>query len=54
MLAQPEISTVIAGAKTASQVQDNAAAAVSELPPKVVNELHGFWERELKDDPLPW
>ena len=54
VLAQPEVSTVIAGAKTVDQVRDNAAAAASELPPEVVSELGSFWERELKDDPLPW
>ena len=54
VLAQPEMSTVIAGAKTVEQVQDNAAAAASELPPEVVSELSSFWVRELKDNPLPW
>lgn len=54
VLAQPEVSTVIAGAKTAEQVRDNAAAAVAELPTEVVQFLHSLWERELKDDPLPW
>ena len=54
VLAQPEVSTVIAGAKTVDQVRDNAAAAASELPPEVVSELGSFWDRELKDDPLPW
>ncbi len=54
VLAQPEVSTVIAGAKTVDQVQDNVAAATSELPTEVVREIYSFWERELKDDPLPW
>ena len=54
VLAQPEVSTVIAGAKTVDQVRDNAAAAASELPPEVVSELGSFWARELKDNPLPW
>ena len=54
VLAQPEVSTVIAGAKTVDQVRDNAEAAASELPPEVVSELGSFWARELKDDPLPW
>ncbi len=54
VLAQPGVSTVIAGAKTGSQVLDNAAAAGAELPPEVVKKIDSFWELELKNDPLPW
>lgn len=54
VLAQPEVSTVIAGAKTVEQVRDNAAAAAAALPAEVVQEVYSLWERELKGDPLPW
>ena len=54
VLAQPEVSTIIAGAKTVQQLQDNVAAAASALPEEVVSEIYSFWQRELKDDPLPW
>jgi aryl-alcohol dehydrogenase-like predicted oxidoreductase len=55
VLAQPEVSTVIPGAKTVAQVrQKNAAAGDGQLPDDVVRALDALWERELRDDPLPW
>ena len=54
VLAQPEVSTVIPGAKTVAQVQDNIAAGSARLPADVVCAIHAFWQRELKSDPLPW
>jgi aryl-alcohol dehydrogenase-like predicted oxidoreductase len=53
-LAQPEVSTVIPGAKTAQQARDNLAAAGVVLSGDVVRAIHAFWERELKYNPLPW
>ena len=53
-LARPEISTVIPGAKTVEQALDNFAAADDRLPADVVRAIDALWERELKDDPLPW
>jgi aryl-alcohol dehydrogenase-like predicted oxidoreductase len=54
VLAQPEVSTVIPGAKTAEQARDNLAAAGAVLPGKVARAIHALWERELKNNPLPW
>jgi aryl-alcohol dehydrogenase-like predicted oxidoreductase len=54
VLAQPEVSTVIPGAKTAEQARDNLAAAGVALPGDVVRAIRALWERELKDNPLPW
>jgi aryl-alcohol dehydrogenase-like predicted oxidoreductase len=54
ILAQPQISTIIPGAKSVEQALDNFAAADEQLGPDVVQSIHAFWERELKDDPLPW
>lgn len=54
VLAHAEVSTVIPGAKTPEQVQENFAAAGASLPVDVVQAIRAFWERELKGDPLPW
>lgn len=54
ILAQPEVSTVIPGAKTIEQVLENVAAANAELPPETVRAIRALWERELKTSPLPW
>jgi aryl-alcohol dehydrogenase-like predicted oxidoreductase len=54
VLAQSEVSTVIPGAKTAEQARDNLAAAGAVLPGKVAGAIHALWERELKNNPLPW
>lgn len=53
-LAQPEVSTVIPGAKTVAQVQDNFAAAETRLPEETVGAIRAFWESEIASDPLPW
>jgi aryl-alcohol dehydrogenase-like predicted oxidoreductase len=54
VLAHAEVSTVIPGAKTPEQVEDNFAAAGTTLQPDLVQAIRAFWERELKGDPLPW
>ncbi len=54
VLAQPEVATVIPGAKTTSQARDNFAAASAGLPAEVVQSIRALWERELKAEPLPW
>jgi aryl-alcohol dehydrogenase-like predicted oxidoreductase len=54
ILAQPQVSTVIPGAKTVEQALDNFAAAVKQLRPEVVQSMLELWEREIMSDPLPW
>ncbi|HWB60021.1 MAG TPA: aldo/keto reductase, partial [Chthoniobacteraceae bacterium] len=54
ILAQPEISTVIPGAKSVEQARDNFAAASGALNAETVHAVKTLWERELKADPLPW
>jgi aryl-alcohol dehydrogenase-like predicted oxidoreductase len=54
VLAHAEVSTVIPGAKTPEQVRDNFAAANARLPADQAQAIREFWERELKDNPLPW
>jgi len=53
-LAQPELSTIIPGAKTVQQALDNFAAADQQLSPGVVESMAGLWERDIAADPLPW
>ena len=53
-LAQPEVSTVIPGAKTVEQALDNFAAADGQLSPEVVDCINALWERDIAADPLPW
>jgi aryl-alcohol dehydrogenase-like predicted oxidoreductase len=54
ILAQPQVSTVIPGAKSVEQALDNFAAAENQLSPEVVQSMHELWEREIMSDPLPW
>jgi aryl-alcohol dehydrogenase-like predicted oxidoreductase len=54
VLAQPEVSTVIPGAKTVQQALDNFAAADRQLSPEVVQAMRDLWTREIESDPLPW
>jgi aryl-alcohol dehydrogenase-like predicted oxidoreductase len=53
-LAQPEVSTIIPGAKTVKQALDNFAAADRQLNPEVVQSMADLWETDIAADPLPW
>jgi len=54
VLAQPQVSTVIPGAKTVQQALDNFAAADKQLSPQVVQSMYDLWKTEIEADPLPW
>jgi aryl-alcohol dehydrogenase-like predicted oxidoreductase len=54
VLAQPQVSTVIPGARTAAQALDNFAAADQQLSPQVVQSIYDLWKQEIEADPLPW
>jgi len=54
VLAQPQVSTVIPGAKSVEQALDNFAAAEDRLSPETIQAIYSFWVGALKDDPLPW
>ena len=54
ILAQPQVSTIIPGAKSVEQALDNFAAADKQLSPEVVQSMIELWEREIMSDPLPW
>jgi aryl-alcohol dehydrogenase-like predicted oxidoreductase len=53
-LAQPGVSAVIPGAKNVEQARQNFAAAEGQLPADIVRALGALWERELRDNTLPW
>ncbi len=53
-LAQPQVSTVIPGAKTVVQALDNFSAADERLDPQVVESIQALWESDIAADPLPW
>ena len=54
ILAQPQVSTIIPGAKSVEQALDNFAAAEEQLSPEVVQSMVDLWKREIMSDPLPW
>lgn len=54
ILAQPQVSTIIPGAKTVEQALDNFAAAEKQLPSEVIQSIYDLWQREIMTDPLPW
>jgi aryl-alcohol dehydrogenase-like predicted oxidoreductase len=54
VLAQPEVSTVIPGAKTVEQALDNFAAAEKQLSAEALQGMRDLWTREIESDPLPW
>ena len=54
ILAQPQVSTIIPGAKTVEQALDNFGAADNQLSPEVVQSMVQLWESEIMSDPLPW
>jgi diketogulonate reductase-like aldo/keto reductase len=54
ILAQPQVSTIIPGAKSVEQALDNFAAADKQLSAEVVQAIHDLWMREIQsDDPTP-
>src|SRR5215212_3110096 len=54
ILAQPQVSTIIPGAKSVQQALDNFAAADKQLPPDIIQAIHDLWKREIESEPLPW
>ncbi len=54
VLAHPQVSTVIPGAKTVEQALDNFAAADKQLAPEIIQSMYQLWQHEIMSDPLPW
>jgi aryl-alcohol dehydrogenase-like predicted oxidoreductase len=54
LLAPPTIATAIPGARSVAQVRENMRAGEAGLPSETVQAIYSFWEREIKDNPVPW
>ena len=54
VLAQPQVSTVIPGAKSVEQALDNFAAADKQLSAETVQAMRDLWTNEIESNPLPW
>jgi len=54
VLAHPEVSTVIPGAKDITQLHANVSAAQEPLPAATIATLRQLWQNELRSRPLPW
>jgi aryl-alcohol dehydrogenase-like predicted oxidoreductase len=54
LLAQPDVSSVIPGARTLDQLRDNVAAADEPLPADTVAAIERLWAQEIAPDPPPW
>jgi aryl-alcohol dehydrogenase-like predicted oxidoreductase len=54
VLAQPQVSTVIPGAKSVEQALDNFSAADQQLNATKVQAMRELWAREIESEPLPW
>ncbi|PYZ92278.1 oxidoreductase [Salipaludibacillus keqinensis] len=54
ILAHPQVSTIIPGAKNISQLEENISASQGAMDSKVVEQLKATWETHLKDNNLPW
>lgn len=54
VLAQPQVSTVIPGAKSVGQALSNFAATDKQLNPETVQAIRDLWTNEIEGDPLPW
>lgn len=54
ILARAEVATVIPGAKSVNQLKSNMAAAKETMDPVVRKAIEDMWQKELKEDGLPW
>lgn len=48
------VSSVIPGARTITQLNENIRASEENLPEEIRTALYELWVREIKDAPLPW
>jgi aryl-alcohol dehydrogenase-like predicted oxidoreductase len=54
ILAQPQVSAIIPGARSVEQAVDNFAAADKQLSPETVQAIRDLWAEQIESDPLPW
>ena len=52
--AQPQIATVIHGARPPQQVLDDMAASDLQLDARTVDTIPALWQRGIEAEPLPW
>jgi aryl-alcohol dehydrogenase-like predicted oxidoreductase len=53
-LAQPQIATVIPGARSPRQAADNMAASGVKVDGRTADAILALWQQEIEADPLPW
>ena len=54
LLANPGVATVIPGAKSVAQLEENLAAVAEPLPPGTVSAIRAFFAEEIAGRPLAW
>lgn len=54
ILAYKGVSTVIPGAKSIQQLEENFSASQGLMDEQTVQQLQKMWESQLKDSSLPW
>ncbi|WNF38983.1 aldo/keto reductase [Bacillaceae bacterium IKA-2] len=54
ILAHPQVSTIIPGAKNIRQLEKNVSASQGTMDEKTVEDLQLIWQKHLKDNNLPW
>ncbi|MCE7792854.1 aldo/keto reductase [Salipaludibacillus sp. CUR1] len=54
ILAYEEVATVIPGAKSVQQLEENFSASEGAMDKETVQQLQNMWESQLKDSSLPW
>jgi aryl-alcohol dehydrogenase-like predicted oxidoreductase len=54
ILASPEVSTVIPGIKNEEQLKSNIQAAATVLPEPLIDDIREFYNKKLRNNPLPW
>jgi aryl-alcohol dehydrogenase-like predicted oxidoreductase len=54
VLANPGVATVIPGAKSMAQLEDNLAAAAEPLPPATVAAIRALFAEQIAGQPLAW
>ncbi|NBI29912.1 aldo/keto reductase [Chengkuizengella marina] len=54
ILSYDAVSTVIPGVKNEQQLFDNLSASDQKMSSEMKKQLQTFWQKELKNDPVPW
>lgn len=54
ILAFPEVTSVIPGAKSIPQLEENMSASQEIMPIETVRELQKLWQSNILKNPIPW